>query len=221
LNLLGEGKTEFFMVQPLQQAGRHSIIHLKRTVMPTTKSDKKQNNGSNGHAATVHTETQLEKFFHEQLKDIYWAERHLTKTLPKMRKAATTEELKEAIEKHLEQTMEHVNRLEQVFEGIGKKPRAKKCDGMDGLVKEGEHVIEETEKGSMTRDAGLIVAAQKVEHYEIATYGSLVHLATTMGLDKAASILQETLDEEKETDKILSSIAENSINWQAETEEVS
>ena len=108
---------------------------------------------SNGTATAQ--ESALDKFFHDQLKDIYWAEKHLTKALPKMKKAATSEELQEAIENHLAQTEEHVSRLEQVFELIGKKPQAKKCDGMEGLVKEGESVIEETEDGSATRDAGL------------------------------------------------------------------
>lgn len=191
--------------------------------MPTTKTKKaspaKKSNGStkssNGAAAG---NSQLDKFFHDQLKDIYWAEKHLTKALPKMMKNATTEELKSAIETHLAQTEEQVARLEQVFELLEKKPQAKKCDGMEGLVKEGESVMEETEDGSMTRDVGIIVSAQKVEHYEIAAYGSLVTLAKTMGQDEIAEILQTTLDEEKETDQLLTTIAENNINWEAELE---
>lgn len=162
--------------------------------------------------------TQLEKFFEDSLKDIYWAEKHLLKVLPKMQKAATTEELQSAIEEHITQTEGHVSRLEQVFEIFGKKPQAKKCEAMEGLVKEGEEVIEETEDGSMTRDAGIIVSAQKVEHYEIAAYGSLRQLAVTMGQDEAAEILSETLEEEKQTDQNLSAIAENNINWEAEQE---
>src|SRR5688572_28696290 len=133
--------------------------------------------------------SQLEEFFTDSLKDLYWAEKHLTKALPKMQKAATTEELKSAIEEHLTQTQEHVTRLEQVFELFGKKAQAKKCDAMEGLIKEGESVLEETEPGSMTRDAGIIMAAQKVEHYEIATYGTLVQLAKTLGKEEAAEIL--------------------------------
>jgi ferritin-like metal-binding protein YciE len=164
--------------------------------------------------------SQLEKFFIDSLKDIYWAEKHLTKALPKMQKAATTEELKEAIGEHITQTEEHVNRLEQVFELFGKKAQAKKCDAMEGLIKEGDSIVEETEDGSMTRDAAIIMAAQKVEHYEIATYGGLVQLAKTMGNNEAADILQSTLDEEKQTDEGLTEIAENSINWQAEQEPV-
>jgi ferritin-like metal-binding protein YciE len=162
--------------------------------------------------------SQLEKFFTESLKDIYWAEKALTKALPKMQKAATTDELKNAIGEHLEQTNEQVTRLEQVFEIMGQKAIAKKCDAMEGLIKEGDSTIEETEDGSMTRDAAIIIAAQKVEHYEIATYGGLVQLATVLGQDEAAGILGETLQEEKETDKGLTVIAENNINWAAEQE---
>jgi ferritin-like metal-binding protein YciE len=163
--------------------------------------------------------TQLEKFFTDSLKDIYWAEKHLTKALPKMEKAATTEELKSAIGEHLTQTEEHVSRLEHVFKLMGKKAQAKKCDAMEGLIKEGDSIVEETEDGSMTRDAAIIMAAQKVEHYEIATYGGLVQLAKTLGMDEAADILGQTLQEEKETDQGLSDIAENNINWAAEQED--
>ena len=161
---------------------------------------------------------QLEKFFIDLLKDIYWAEKQLTKALPKMKKAATTEQLQKAIEGHRVQTEEHVTRLEQVFELLGKKPQAKKCEAMEGLLKEGDTVVEETEEGSMTRDAGIIISAQKVEHYEIAAYGGMAQLATTMGLDEVAELLRQTLEEEKETDTSLTEIAENDINWQAEQE---
>ncbi|RYY52546.1 MAG: ferritin-like domain-containing protein [Chitinophagaceae bacterium] len=162
--------------------------------------------------------TQLEKFFHDCLKDIYWAEKNLTKALPKMMKAATTDELKSAIETHIEETVGQIGRLEQVFEIVGKKAQAKKCEAMEGIIKEGESIVEETEAGSMTRDVGIIMASQKVEHYEIATYGGLVSLARTLGMDDAADLLQETLDEEKQTDITLSEIAENNINWEAEQE---
>jgi len=163
--------------------------------------------------------TQLEKYFNDALKDIYWAEKHLTKALPKMSKAATTPELKSAIDEHLEQTKEHVSRLEEVFEILGKRAQAKKCEAMEGLVKEGESIIEETEAKSYTRDVGIIMAAQKVEHYEIATYGGLVQLAKTMGNQKVANILQQTLNEEKQTDEGLSEIAENDVNWEAELDD--
>jgi ferritin-like metal-binding protein YciE len=182
--------------------------------MAQTKTSNRKS--SRTESASAIGNTQLEKFFHDSLKDIYWAEKHLTKALPKMQKAATTEELQSAIEDHLAQTEEHVARLEQVFEILGKKPQAKKCEAMEGLLKEGESVIEETEDGSMTRDVGIIVSAQKVEHYEIAAYGSLVTLAKTMGQDEVAEILEQTLEEEKQTDQNLTEIAENDINWEAE-----
>ena len=194
-----------------------------KTITGSNGRNIKKNGGSNGVKGEVSRKgmpsSQLMKLFEEELKDIYWAEKHLTKALPKMEKAATTEELKQAINDHLAQTEEHVSRLEQVFEIMNKKAQAKKCDGMEGLVTEGESVIEETEDGSMTRDAGIIVAAQKVEHYEIAAYGSLVQLAKTLGNEEVAEILQNTLEEEKETDQLLSEIAESGINWEAEQED--
>ena len=160
----------------------------------------------------------LEKFFIDELKDIYWAEKHLLKGLKKLKKAATTEELQQAFEDHTAATEEHVSRLEQVFEMFGKKAQAKKCEAMDGLTKEADSIIEDTEEGTMTRDVGLIIAAQKVEHYEIATYGSLVQLANTMNLPEIAEILEQTLQEEKDADELLTYIAENDINMEAETE---
>jgi ferritin-like metal-binding protein YciE len=196
--------------------------------MPTTKSKKTSGTKSSagtGSRKTKNAETssqnensQLEKFFVDALKDIYWAEKHLTKALPKMQKAATSEELQQAIEDHLNQTKEHINRLEQVFDQLGEKAQAKKCEAMEGLTKEGDTVVEETEDGTSTRDVGIIVSAQKVEHYEISAYGSLITIAKTMGQDEIADILSQTLEEEKETDQLLSQIAEGSINWQAQEE---
>jgi ferritin-like metal-binding protein YciE len=183
----------------------------KKKAAPKKASKQSQGQGQGN--------TQLEKFFVDSLKDVYWAEKHLTKALPKMQKAATTEELKSAIEEHTTQTEEQVSRLEQVFEMMGKKAQGKKCEAMEGLVKEAESVVEDTEDGSMTRDVAIIMAAQKVEHYEIAAYGGLVTLAKTMGLEDVAEVLAETLEEEKQTDQLLSEIAENSINWEAEQED--
>ena len=196
---------------------------MANTKTKTTNTRAKKSTGSspkssNGSSDKAMGNEQLDKFFVDQLKDIYWAEKHLTKTLPKMQKAATSEELQQAIDDHLAQTEEHVVRLEQVFEALGKKPQAKKCDGMEGLTKEGESAIEETEDGSATRDVGIIVSAQKVEHYEISAYGSLVQLAKTMGNEEVAAILEKTLEEEKEADQLLTEIAENNINWEAEQE---
>lgn len=176
----------------------------------------KNNNGNTMNAGTAQGNSQLEEFFIGSLKDLYWAEKHLTKALPKMQKAATTEELKAAIGYHLTQTETHVTRLEQVFEIMGKKAQAKKCDAMEGLVKEGESIVEETEEGSMTRDTGIIMAAQKVEHYEISSYSGMVRLAKMMGQDEAANLLEQTLEEEIQTDEGLTEIAEGSINWAAE-----
>jgi ferritin-like metal-binding protein YciE len=164
------------------------------------------------------TATALEEFFLDELKDIYWAEKHLVKALPKMQKAATSEELANAFAEHTTATEEHVVRLEKVFELLDKKPQAKKCEAMEGLLKEGEEIIADTEKGSATRDVGLILAAQKVEHYEIATYGGLAQLAKTLGRTDIKDILGLTLDEEKQTDELLTSLAEADINETAEQE---
>ena len=164
-------------------------------------------------------DSMLLEFFHGEIKDIYWAEKHLVKTLPKMAKAATAPELKEAFLNHLDETNGHVKRLEHVFELLDAKPQAKKCDAMDGIVKEGESIIEETEDGTATRDVGLILAGQKVEHYEISTYGGLVQLARNLGHDDIAEILKSTLDEEKTADETLTSIAEENVNYNAAQEQ--
>jgi ferritin-like metal-binding protein YciE len=156
----------------------------------------------------------LRELFVDSLKDIYWAEKALTKALAKMAKNATADELAKAIEDHLVQTETHVTRLEQVFASIGEKAVAKKCDAMDGLIKEGEGIMEETEVGAV-RDAGIISAAQKVEHYEIATYGTLRVFADILGESEARDILSQTLEEEKSTDTMLTQIAEAVINIEA------
>jgi len=162
--------------------------------------------------------SKLAEFFHDELKDIYWAEKHLVKTLPKMEKAATAEDLKSAFRDHLEVTKQHVSRLEEIFDLLGHRPQAKKCDAMEGLTKEGESIIEDTEQGTSTRDVGLILAAQKVEHYEIATYGGLAQIAKTLGHEDIYNILDSTLMDEKEADETLTDIAENKVNQQANTE---
>lgn len=156
----------------------------------------------------------LRELFIDSLKDIYWAEKALTKALPKMAKNATSENLKTAIEDHLDVTQEQVARLEQVFDIIGKKATAKKCDAMEGLIKEGESIMEETQPGAV-RDAGIIAASQKIEHYEIATYGTLCAFAKTLGEDEAAQLLEATLNEEKEADVTLTEAAYNTINFDA------
>lgn len=160
----------------------------------------------------------LEKFFMDQLQDIYYAEHKILQSLPKMINAATTDELSEAFDDHLHLTQRHIRRLERVFESVGQKAEAKKCEAIEGIAREVDQIIQETEDGSLTRDAALIIAAQKVEHYEIATYGGLVQLAITMQLHDAADLLDKTLMEEEDTDALLTEIAENDINLQAENE---
>ncbi|SDI86238.1 Ferritin-like metal-binding protein YciE [Chryseobacterium taeanense] len=161
----------------------------------------------------------LHKFYVSALKDIYYAENAIIEALGKMQEAATTEELKEAFEDHQLQTQKHVIRLERVFKLINESPEEKECKAIKGIIEEGEEIIKSTEEGSMTRDAALIIAAQKVEHYEIATYGGLAQLAITMGYDKAADLLEKTLQEEEDTDYDLTEIAETYINFDAEQED--
>jgi ferritin-like metal-binding protein YciE len=165
------------------------------------------------------TQSALMELFVDSIKDIYWAEKYLTKALPKMQKAATSEQLQEAFETHLAQTEDQILRLEEVFGLLEEKAQGKKCDAMEGLVSEAETIIEDTEDGSATRDVGLIMAAQKVEHYEIAAYGGLAQLAKTLGREDIAELLEETLVEEKDTDELLTGIAESGINFEASAEE--
>jgi ferritin-like metal-binding protein YciE len=161
----------------------------------------------------------LRELFEDSLKDIYWAEKALVKAIPKMIKNATAEELRAALEHHLKVTKDQVIRLEQVFAAIEKPARAKKCDAMEGLIKEAEGIMEETEEG-MVRDAGIIAAGQKVEHYEIATYGTLHAWAMVLGEEEVAAMLQDSLNEEKEADTALTEVAESSINLAAAGEHI-
>jgi ferritin-like metal-binding protein YciE len=161
--------------------------------------------------------TKLMKLFENELKDIYWVEKALVKAIPKMAKKATASELVEGLENHLEETQGHVEKVEQIFDILGKKPIGKKCMAMDGILSEGEEIMKESDEGGM-RDAGIISAAQKVEHYEIASYGTLCAFAKTLGNDEVASILDEILEEEKNADKTLTEIAESTINMQAAAE---
>lgn len=162
----------------------------------------------------------LYELFMAELRDIYWAEKHLVKNLPKMAKAATSNDLRMAMEEHLSQTENQVERLEEIFQVLDKRAVGKRCEGMEGLVEEGKDRIEDTEDGSLTRDAGIISAAQKIEHYEIATYGTLKTLATVLDLDEeVVDLLNKTLDEEKETDARLTEIAESHVNEDAREEE--
>lgn len=190
------------------------LKQIKNKIM--AKSSKKKEVAQE---KTVVKDSMLHAFFVEQVKDLYYAEKHIIKTLPKMAKAATSEELKAAFKKHQEETKVHISRLEEVFGILEMKPRAKKCEAIEGITKEGVSVIEDTEAGTATRDVGLIIAAQKAEHYEIASYGALVRLSNILGLQGISDIMDTTLREEKETDMELSSIAENHVNYAAAQEE--
>ena len=158
---------------------------------------------------------QLDELFHDTLKDIYYAEKKILTTLPKMEKAAQSSELKKAFAKHRTETEDQVERLEKVFQAIDKKPQGKTCDAIVGITDEGAEIMKEY-KGSPALDAGLLAAAQAVEHYEISRYGTLIAWAKELGLDDAARLLGQTLEEEKKTDQTLSKIAESAVNHQAE-----
>ena len=163
--------------------------------------------------------TLMKELFIDELRDIYWAEKYLTKAMPRLAKAATSPQLAHALEQHLMQTLEHITRLELAFEMMELHPRARRCEAMEGLIKECQHMLLDMPKGSSALYAGLIICAQKIEHYEIAAYGSLVQLAKTMGRQDLADILHLTLVEEKETDEMLTELAVSGINLDAVHEE--
>jgi ferritin-like metal-binding protein YciE len=221
--------------KPAPSTSRKKIEWVARagdpSPMPATGTEKKSSNGNsstgprknekNGKSVNPGRSlegSQLGEFFIGELKDLYWAEKHLVKALAKMAKEATTQELKEAFTEHRSETEDHVSRLEEVFEMVGEKPEAKKCDAMIGITREVESMIENTKNDTYTRDVALIIGAQKAEHYEIASYGGLIQLAMVLGHDDAAELLLQTLDEEKAADSTLTSIAENKINEEALTE---
>jgi len=156
----------------------------------------------------------LEKLYVDELRDIYNAENQLLKALPKMAKGASSPDLKNAFEMHLRQTESHVERLEQIFADLDESPKGKTCHGMKGLIEEGSEILKEDGEESVL-DAGIIVAAQKVEHYEMAAYGSARTFARLLGQEKAAELLQSTLDEESETNESLNQLAENMVNPEA------
>ena len=159
----------------------------------------------------------LEQLYINELRDLYSAENQLLKALPKMAKGASSPELKDAFEKHWEQTTGHVARLEQLFEQLDESPKGKTCHAMKGLIEEGSEILKEEGEDSVL-DAGMIVAAQKVEHYEIASYGSVRTFANLLGKDEEAKLLQATLDEESETNEILNRLAETIVNPEAVSE---
>ncbi len=157
---------------------------------------------------------ELIDLFEDGLKDLYWAEKALSKELPKMQKNATSSKLKTAIEKHTKETEDQIKRLEGCFKALGKKAQAKKCDAMAGLLEEGKSIVKETKVGPV-RDAGIILASQKIEHYEIASYGTLAAFAKVLKQDKCLKLLLETLKEEKKCDETLTSIADTDLNTSA------
>ncbi len=201
----------------------------KQTKGPST-------NGSSGRTASKQTKqpqqqqqqpmeqqtvmnSMMEKLFIDNLRDIYYVEKTQIKALGRFAKKATTDELREIMVEHQEVSQEQLTRLDQIFEILGKKAQAKRCPALDGLLEEAEEVLSETQDDTLTRDVALIISAQKVEHYEIAAYGSLATLARTYGMKDVADLLQETLDEEKDADQQLTYIAENNINYEAGQEE--
>jgi ferritin-like metal-binding protein YciE len=198
-------------------------ISGKKTETATAKNqakaeDLKTTTSKTSTAGKVKAKTDAAKgladLYEDGLKDIYWAEKALLKALPKMEKNATDEGLKKGIAKHLKETENHVQRLEDCFEELGIKPKAEKCDAMAGLLEEGEGIMEETKVGAV-RDAGIIAAAQKVEHYEIATYGTLAAFAKVLGHKKSLKHLLATLNEEKQCDLDLSGLADTALNTKA------
>ena len=194
-----------------KQAGGNGVVQKSASKQNSTKSIQK--------VKAVSSAAQgLRDLFEDSLKDIYWAEKALVKALPKMAKNATSPELVNALTEHLDVTKQQVVRLEQVFEILGKPVRAKKCDAMEGILKEGQGIMEETEEG-VVRDAGIIAAGQKVEHYEIATYGTLCAFAKILGENEVVELLHQTLTEEKEADITLTKVAETSVNIKAASED--
>ena len=164
---------------------------------------------------TTAQHSRLRQFFIHQLQDIYWAEKKLVKTLPKLAEAAHSDELRNAFDMHLKETENHVARIEQAFSLMQEKTDATECPAMKGIVEEGEDIIDETEDKTAQRDVGLIFAGQKAEHYEIATYGSMIALAREMGQMQVAGLLTETLEEEKKADQKLTQLAVSGINKEA------
>jgi len=185
-------------------------------------------NGKGGNYATLKTNVEtvtavmndstLHHLFLEELRDIYWAEKYLVKSIPTMIKACTSDDLREGLESHLSETENHVMRLESVFQIIDEKVSTKKCEAMEGLVEEAKRLVDHTTKGSNVRDVAIISSCQKIEHYEIATYGTLCALASVMGHAEAEELLNATLKEEKNADTTLTKLAKGHINESAKME---
>lgn len=189
-------------------------INIKNKIMATTTKTTAKKTTARKTPAKKDAAKKLIDLFEDGLKDIYWAENALVKALPKMQKNATDAKLKNAIAQHLTETKKHVSRLEECFKSIGKKAQAKKCDAMQGLLDEADSILKETEQGRV-RDAGIIAASQKVEHYEIATYGTLAAFAKVLKEKVALKNLLATLEEEKQCDETLTQLADTNLNKKA------
>ena len=186
---------------------------IKSTVMKTTTSKP-------GKGTIEYQDSALFELFVTELKDVYWAEKYILKNLPKMTKAATSDDLRVVLNEHLDDTQNQVERLEEIFQIIDKRAVGKRCEGMDGLIEESRTIMDKTEEGTLTRDVGIIVSTQKIEHYEIATYGTLKTIAAVLELDdQVIDLLAETLEEEKAADQKLTQLAESHINEDARQEE--
>ena len=194
------------------QTKNKTTASKKNTTATKKTTDKSSDKGKVKAKASAAED--LQELLVDGLKDIYWAEKALTKALPKMVKNATTPELVKALEDHLTVTEDQVKKVEQVFEKLGEKAKAEKCDAMEGLIKEGEDIVKSTKAGAV-RDAGIIAACQKIEHYEIASYGTLCAWAETLGEKEALTLLKEILGEEKDADKTLTETAYGKINFEA------
>ena len=194
-----------------QTSEQKTMTPAKKTTAAMSKNSSAKSSSNKSDNKVAHG---LNELFEDMLKDIYWAEKALTKTLPKMAKKATSQNLVQALQSHLEETQGHVQRCEKIFEILGKPAKAKKCEAMEGLIKEGQEIMDSTENG-VVRDAGIIAAGQKVEHYEIASYGTMRAFAKILGQNEIMNILEQTLNEEKRADEKLTEIAESSINIEA------
>ena len=222
---------EFESIAPEQVTTESLERENSQPVEETGVNDYRQNEGFSPEPESIEQEeaweeeqdagsggSKLMEFFVNELKDLLWAERELVETLPDMADAATSAELKNAFEMHLSETRTHVTRLEQIFGILGLEPDSRKCEAMSGILDEGDEIISITDEGTAQRDVGLIFAGQKVEHYEIASYGGLIALAKTLGYYEVAELLVLTLDEEKTADAKLTEIAEGQANYEASTE---
>lgn len=213
-------KSEESTVIPVEE-DKAAASKKQKSSAETEDSDQETNNQSDLKQQGMENKnnnSELEKFFLDALQDIYYAEAKIEESLAKIKHKATSEELQEAIEDHELVTKKQILRLEKVFKLLGEEAKKKKCDAIDGILKEVDEMVKSTKDGSMTRDVAIVIGAQKVEHYEIATYGGLVQIAITLGYEKVADLLETTLDEEEETDYLLTEIAEEHVNFEAAEE---